>query len=305
MTCYMGIDGGGSGVRVVIITRDLAICGQSDGPTANPSAVGAENAALTIQQVMRSALAAAHITADHIAAVGIGVAGAAASHSAGWLRSVVEAVTPQARIIPSADYEIALVGALGQREGVLVLAGTGSLAYGANAAGDTALVGGWGYLLDDAGSGYWIGRRGLEAVARAADGRGPETGLTSVLLTALDLQTPQDLIVWLYRSAAARSREIAQLAPLVIELATNADPVAQGIISDAAGELALAAQTVIRRLELNTPDIAFAGGLLTHENLLSRTLCAALGLSAIPSARYTPVMGAALLALWSCDKGKE
>ena len=161
MTYYMGIDGGGSTVRVVIVTPDLTICGQSEGPTVNPGVVGSENAANTIRQAMRTALKSANLTADQIAAVGIGVAGAAAYHSADWLRAVVGAVTPQARIVPSADFEIALVGALGQREGVLVLAGTGSLAYGVNAAGETALVGGWGYLLDDAGSGYWIGHPGI------------------------------------------------------------------------------------------------------------------------------------------------
>lgn len=299
MTYTMGIDGGGSTVRVVILTQDLTICGQSEGATANPAVVGTENAANTIHQAMRAALDSAGLAADQIAAVGIGVAGAAFHHSADWLRSVVEAITPQARIVPSADFEIALVGALGQRLGVLVLSGTGSLAYGINAAGETALVGGWGYLLDDAGSGYWIGIQALRAVVRAADSRGRETALTSTLLKTLDLQQPLDLIPWLYHSSVARTREIAQLAPLVLEQAADADRVAQAIVSEAVDELALAAQTVIRRLAMDTPDFAFAGGLLTHENLLSQRLCAALGLHSIPVARYTPVIGAALLAQWA------
>ncbi len=296
---YMGIDGGGSTVRVVIMTQDLTICGQSEGTTANPGVVGKESAASTIHQAMRAALDMAGLMADQIAAVGIGVAGAAAHHSADWLRAIVEAVTPQAQIVPSADFEIALVGALGQREGVLVLAGTGSLAYGVTAAGDTALVGGWGYLLDDAGSGYWIGIRALEAVVRAADGRGPRTTLTSEMLTALGVQKPLDLIGWMYHSAGVRTREIAQLTKLVLEQAEDSDQVAQAIVSRAVDELALAAQTVIRRLNMNAPEFAFAGGLLTDDNLLSRKLCAALGLSAIPVALHTPAVGAALLALWA------
>lgn len=293
----MGIDGGGSGIRIVIVTPDLAICGQSEGPTANPGIVGAETAAATIQQTMRAALDAAGLAADQIAAVGIGIAGAAAYHSADWLHRVVAAMTPQARIVPSADYEIALVGALGQREGVLILAGTGSLAYGVNAAGQTALVGGWGYLLDDAGGGYWLGVRALEAVARAADGRGPATTLTPALLAALALRQAQDLIAWLYRADAPRTREIAQLAPLVLDQAEAGDPVAQGIVAKAGDELALAAQTVIRRLDMHAPPIAFAGSLLTGDNPLSRALCTALGLAALPAPRYPPAIGAALLAL--------
>ncbi len=298
MVYVMGIDGGGSTVRVVIASRDLAIHGQSEGPTANPAVVGADTAAQTIHRAMHTALESASLAADQIAAVGIGIAGAAASHSAGWLRAVVEVVTPQARIVPSADYEIALVGALGKREGVLVLAGTGSLSYGINESGETALVGGWGYLLDDAGSGYWIGIRALEAVARQADGRGTQTALTPALLHALDLREPMDLIAWLYYSGAARNRAIAELAPLVIRHAAEGDPVAQVIVSGAAEELALAARTVIRRLGMIAPEIAFAGGLLTHENLLSLKLCAMLGLESIPAPRHPPVIGAVLLALW-------
>lgn len=97
---------------------------------------------MTIQNAVRAALDAAGVSHERVAVVGIGVAGAAASHSAGWLREVVSGVTPGARVVPSADYEIALVGALGRRRGVLILAGTGSLAYGVNARGRSALAGG-------------------------------------------------------------------------------------------------------------------------------------------------------------------
>jgi N-acetylglucosamine kinase-like BadF-type ATPase len=300
VTVYvMGIDGGGSAIRVVITTPDLTVRGQRDGPTVNPGVVGFETAARTIRDAMRAALASADLTPNQITAVGIGIAGAAAHHSAGWLREVVAAVTPHALIIPSADFEIALVGAVGRREGVLVLAGTGSLAYGVNAAGRSALVGGWGYLLDDAGSGYWIGIRALAAVARAADGRGPQTSLTSILLEALDLAKPLDLIGWLYHSETARTRAVAQLAPLVLDRAARGDLVAQVIITGATAELTQAAHTVMRRLDMPAPDFAFAGGLLSQPNLLSESLCAALGLDALPVPHHPPVIGAALLALES------
>ncbi len=293
----MGIDGGGSTIRVVIAMPDLAVLGESQGPTANPSAIGAEAAAQVVQTAMHAALDAAGLRPDQIAAVGIGIAGAAARHSAAWLRATVAEVTPQAAIVPSADYEIALVGALGERRGVLVLAGTGSLAYGVNAAGETALVGGWGYLLDDQGSGYWIGLQGLQAVVQADDGRGPATTLTPTLLDALGLGKPLDLIPWLYRSETPRTREIAHLAPLVLDQAAACDPVAQQIVTQAVEELAGAAQTVMRRLKLEQPRWAFTGGLLTTANPVSEGLCRTLGLDRLPTPRYAPVIGAALLAL--------
>ncbi len=182
---FMGIDGGGSTVRVAIITPEMQLCGETHGSTANPGVVGTAAATHTIRAAMHDALTVAQLTPAQIAAVGIGVAGAAAHHSADWLREIVADVTPNAHIVPSADFEIALVGALGERRGVLLLAGTGSVAYGVNEMGETALVSGWGYLLDDAGSGYWIGKQALNAVVRAGDRRGPETALVARILEHL------------------------------------------------------------------------------------------------------------------------
>lgn len=291
----MGVDGGGSGVRVVVVTPDLAICGQGAGPTANPGVVGHEAAAAAIRAAMQDALDRAGLSGEQIAAVGIGIAGAAASHSEAWLRQVVAAVTPDARPALSADYEIALVGALGQRCGVLILAGTGSLAYGVNGAGESALVGGWGYLLGDEGSGYWIGMEGLRAAARTLDGRGPATTLAATLLAALGLRDRHDLIRWLY-SATSRTRDIADLARLVLDRAAS-DSTAAAIIRRAADELAQAAEAVIRRLHMESPPIALAGGLLSDSNPLSEALCRALALPTLPIPLHPPVIGAALLAL--------
>ncbi len=292
----VGIDGGGSTVRVAVATPTLDVAAQSEGGAANPSAIGREAAAESIRGTLRAALDAAGVAPRQVAAVGIGVAGAAASHSAEWLREVVRAVTPGALIVPSADYEIALVGALGRRRGVLVLAGTGSFAYGVNQRGRSKLVGGWGYLLGDEGSGGWLGLEGLRAVVRAADGRGPATVLTDRLLRELNLSDARDLIPWLYRVDEPRTPAIARLAGHVLDAAEAGDAVARSLVARAADELAQAANAVIRALNMRHPAIAFAGGLLSADNPLSAALCARLDLPARPVAQYPPVMGAVLLA---------
>lgn len=293
----VGIDGGGSTVRVVVAAADLTILGQAEGGPANPGAVGRAAAAETIRGAVRAALAAAGVAPQDVEAVGIGVAGAAASHSAAWLRDVVAGVAPGARLVPSADYEIALVGALGARRGVLVLAGTGSLAYGVNACGRSALAGGWGYLLGDEGSGYWLGLQGLRAVAAAADGRGPATALSAALLGALDLAEARELIGWLYHQAGqSRVQPIARLAELVLQAAARGDPVANELVVRGADALAQAARAVMRVLRMRHPPIAFAGGLLGAANPLSEALRARLDLPARPVAQYPPVIGAVLLA---------
>jgi N-acetylglucosamine kinase-like BadF-type ATPase len=292
----MGVDGGGSTTRVVVTSLDLQVRGSAQGTTASPSVAGRETATRTIQAAMRAALTAADAAPDDVAAVALGVAGASVYHSKAWLLTVASAVLPDALIVPSADFEIALVGALGERRGVLLLAGTGSLAYGVNAAGETALVGTWGYLVDDAGSGYWLGQQVLRAVARASDGRGPQTQLTDRVLDHLSLDRPLALIGWLYHAETARTRDVAALAPLVLAAADDGDAVAQSIVAAARDELVLAAQTAVRRLSMAAPRYAFAGGLLTSPNRLSTAVCDALGLAAIPQPQHTPVIGAALLA---------
>lgn len=292
----LGIDGGGSTIRVVVMTPDFNTHGSAEAPTSvNPNGVGRDVAARTIQDKMREAIANASLKPEQIAAVGIGIAGAEAGHSAEWLAQVVSAVCPGAKPALSSDHEIALVGAIGERRGVLILAGTGSIAYGVNRAGKSVLVGGWGYLLGDEGSGYWIGMQALRAAVRALEGRDPATTLTDVLLAANDLTTRGEMIHWVY--GQARVREIARFAPLVLEQAALGDRVAAEIVEAAAHELALKVRTVLYQLDREALPIAFTGSVLSHPNAVSTRLCELLGLTEHPRSRHSAVVGAALLAL--------
>jgi glucosamine kinase len=116
------------------------------------------------------------------------------------------------------------------------------------------------------------------------------------MMNTLGLEKPLDLIPWLYQNSPPRARDVAQLAPLVLECARSGDAVATEIVSKGAYELALAARAVVRQLHLNPHKIAFAGSLLTETNILSKLLCELLGLKSIPQPRFTPVVGAAILA---------
>lgn len=296
MTLVIGIDGGGSTIRAAVVRDDLTILGDYTGGTANPSVIGREAAANLIQTAVRAAIQNAKVTADQIDSVSIGVAGASNEHSEQWLRDVLAPVLPSSHMVPSSDLEIALVGARGERRGVLLLAGTGSAAYGVNDAGESVLVGGWGYLLGDEGSGYWLGMQALIAVTHEAD-RGIASAFTRSLLSTLGLEQPRDLVGWLYRSASPRNREIAALAPIILQAAEANDSQAITMVDEAAVRLAALATTAAQRLHLETPSFAYAGGLLENENILSRQLCQRLNLTKFPQRLYPPVIGAALLAL--------
>jgi len=297
VTYVLGIDGGGSTVRAVVVSTDLCVLGESVGTTANPNLVGRPTAMKTIQDTALTAIDCAGLKPEQIAGVGIGVAGAESSHSETWLREVTTGVLPQAFVVPSGDHEIALVGAHGQRLGMLVLAGTGSLACGVGQAGQYVVIGARGYLLGDEGSGFWIGMEGLRAAVRGEDGRAPATSLTSAMLENLHLSGSEALIPWLYHSGHNRAPDVAALAGIVLEQAEQGDDVAKIIIGHAVDELALAVRALNFRLHMERLPIAFAGGLLSAPNLLSNSLCEVFGLEAIPLPKYPASIGAAIIAL--------
>jgi N-acetylglucosamine kinase-like BadF-type ATPase len=304
MTYVLGIDGGGSNLRAVLTDRQLSVLAQTQGGSANPNVVGREASGEAIRRVIRDILAAAQLSAKQIAGIGIGIAGASQPGFRDWLQQVLADVTPGIPLAISSDFEIALVGAHGRRLGLLVLAGTGSLAYGVNSRGDSALVGGWGYLLGDEGGGYWLGMEGLRAWLRMADGRGAKTTLAQPILDQFQLEKPQDIVQWLYQANTSRVRQIAELAPIVLDHAAGGDVVARDIVTRGARELALAARTVLHRLDMEPLPIAFTGSLLNTPNALSEMLCALLGLPAIPANRHAPAIGAALLALHMLEINK-
>jgi N-acetylglucosamine kinase-like BadF-type ATPase len=152
---------------------------------------------------------------------------------------------------------------------VALVAGTGSIAYGRAPDGRTARGGGWGYLLGDEGSAYALVLAGLQAVARAADGRGEPTCLTERFLTRLNLAQPQELVPAIYRGGWDRAK-LATLAPLVVD-AAESDPTAARIVDGGAQELGRAVAVVVNQLGL-TPGpvpLALAGGVL-HESATYR-----------------------------------
>lgn len=290
----MGIDGGGSNLRVVVVNDQLEPLARVDHGPANPNVVGRDQAAERIQETMREALKQA---GEPVVSVGIGIAGAARHYAEEWLCDVVHGALPDVMVAAASDNEIALVGANGEREGVLLLAGTGSGAFGINESGKSLQVGGWGYLLGDEGSGYWLGLQALRTTVHAGDGQLQHPGsLPRRVLAELSLEQASGIIQWLYTKQPAPVADVARLSRLVLEEAAAGDAVAQQIVEEAAAALVNQARTVVRDLQLAEPRFAFAGGLLESDNPLSNLVVRKLGLEARPHAKYPPVIGAALLA---------
>ena len=297
-TLFMGIDGGGSTLRVVIVNADLVPLSSITGESANPNLIGHDAAQAAIRRTIAAALQEACLQQRDIAAVAIGIAGASKLHSQDWLLQTVKPALPSSLIVPSSDLEIALVGALAQRHGILLLAGTGSAVFGITQSRQCLQIGGWGYLLGDEGSGYWIGLQILQHILKLHDKGAPvlDDMLSRRCLETIGVTKPRDLIAWLYRGREAPAARVASLAIIGLEMATEGDELAENILEAAVLELVGQADLMRSRLKWPEAPIAFAGGLLDNDNLLSEKVARKLGLLERPVAKYSPVVGAALLA---------
>jgi len=206
------------------------------------------------------------------------------------------------------DALVALVAGVGEAPGVVVICGTGSIAYGRNAQDQAARAGGWGYILGDEGSGYWIGRRALRAVARAADGRGPATALTARVLSHFAIRAPSELVGEIY-DRQLRHHALAQVARLVQQAREQGDPVATQILEAAAHELVGAARSVVERLRMagDAFDFVLAGGVFTGvpwlAEELTRRLPAIAGLARVTRLQCEPALGAVRIAIAEAGGG--
>jgi glucosamine kinase len=296
-----GVDGGGSKTLVMLADdRGTEIVTVDAGPSAvRPGE--AERSATTIAAAVRDALAAAGMShvAPKVLCVGVAGVGRDTERQALWQALVSADLADE--VVVHGDATIALDDAFGEGAGILLIAGTGSIAYGRGPTGVLSRCGGWGPVFGDEGGGSWIGRRALSIVTAAHDGREPETLLTGAIMTAAEVDQIEELIPW---AATASPAMFAGLAPAIANSAEAGDLRANALISIAAEELALHVRTLARRLfgdEQASAPVAFAGGLLTRGTLLRKRLEHRLK-SAVPGAQIRaedviPVRGAVRGAL--------
>src|SRR5205085_4643824 len=167
------------------------------------------------------------------------------------------------------DADIALYGATNGAPGLVLIAGTGSICCGRNARGKRVCAGGWGPLAGDEGGGSWLARRALQAVAQAADGRGPDTALSQAACAYFKVAAPDDLGFAIYAPSITNER-IAGFGRCVVEAAQKRDEVARAIIAEAGRELGKMATAVIRKLGMERErfQVAYVGGVFRAGDLI-------------------------------------
>jgi N-acetylglucosamine kinase-like BadF-type ATPase len=255
----LGIDVGGTKTICLLANEDGRVLAEAREAGANLQGVGELALEKVLHRVMETALAGQHVMP---AAICLGIAGVDRSEDQAVVQGVMDRIGYKATILIVNDALVALQAGIGDAPGIVIVSGTGSIAYGRNARDEAARAGGWGYVLGDEGSGYWIGRLALRAVVRNADGRGRETSLTPRLLGHFGLTGASELIHKVYHEELAPSA-IGALARYVQEARDDGDLVAASILDLAAEELVSAAAAVMRRLEMERESFSFvlAGGM--------------------------------------------
>jgi glucosamine kinase len=267
----IGADVGGTKTAVAI-SEDGKILGRAEGPGAAVRPGRALVAATTITEVVRQALASAgRLTGDVLV---VGAAGAGRDPEREELRKALRSENLAPSVVVTTDIDIALAAAFSDGPGIVVSAGTGSIAVGRDQSGTRHRIGGYGWQMGDEGSGYAIGRAALGAVSRAADARSPKTALSDRVLNATKSADLDSLVRW---AATASPAEVAALAPHVLAVAAQGDQLAQGIMDYAARELSQLAICLLPKMDLKPPvRVAVTGGLLAPEQPLRKILLAKL-----------------------------
>lgn len=299
----LGIDGGGTKTKAVIADEEGHVHGLGIGGPSNYDDVGMEKAKVGIAEAVWMARQKASLPDAPFASVFLGMAGVVSEKD----RAVIQAIARELSLAADGnididhDCRIALAGGLSGRPGIVLIAGTGSSCYGRNAAGESWIAGGWGHLISDEGSSYWLGIQAMRCAVASSDGR-LRSILKELVQDHFQLIEMRDLMHRIYVIGMSRS-EVASLAPLVIRAAHQDDEVALDLLRQGACDLAQMASTVADQLHLTggNCELALVGGLFNAGAIVLSPLHVAIQ-DRLPDCRILfaelpPASGAALLAL--------
>ncbi len=303
----IGIDGGQTSIKCALVARDgqVRAFGYGNGLLHLAASGSREHDAAALHQALDDAWAKAGLSPQPVAAIGLGLTGVEDdSPQAALARQIVAELISAQHIAVHSDAYAALIGAHGNRPGIIAISGTGSHVLGMNDAGQRARAGGWGWLVGDEGSAMWIGRQGLAAALRAHDGVDAPTHLQAIMRAHFAMSDLHAIKRMVYARPFG-AKDFAALAPLVAQAAQQGDETARHIITQAGHDLARQVLAVQRRLALpSDAPVAPVGGAFAHLHGLRAAFTAVLRaqnpLANVVEPQLPPVLGAALIALRAC-----
>ncbi len=304
----LGVDGGGTSTRAVAFSLGGEVLGVGVSGGSNPNFISRKKVVPVLAEVINSACGKASEKGLTCAGAVLGIAGAGRGKFGFKLSEIVPSLLGSPPVMLESDAYIALRGALLGKPGVIVIAGTGSIAFGIDERGERRAAGGWGPMFGDEGSAYDLARKGITACLRAYDGRGDKTIMTKVLLEQTKCGSLEVATEALHRQS--ERAEIAQLCSIVFEAASCGDKVARGVVRQAVAELVLSVEAVLADLSFpeNSPKVALSGGVFQNSWLresFERQLKERLPGVEIVDPYLPPVAGAVMEALQMARVGVD
>ncbi len=292
----VGVDGGGTKTRAVVLGADGGELGRVEGEPAVANAGDPSTSAEAVAGVVRAAAGATGVTLP-VEALWAGLSGAGREPARSSVERELKRTGVARAVHVGTDVEAAFQDALHGTPGILLIAGTGSIAWGRAEDGRQARAGGWGRKIGDEGSAYAIGLEALRSVVRGADGRDPPTRLKEAILERRGLAVVDELVPW---SEDASARSIAALARVVMATAAAGDAAAADILSRGAAELDTHVAALLERLGPwhEAPRVALGGGLLQPGSAMRHAVEERLSARGLTALERTPdaALGAASLA---------
>ncbi|MFS0556637.1 N-acetylglucosamine kinase [Brevibacillus sp. 179-C9.3 HS] len=290
---FIGIDGGGTKTKAAICNEAGQVQAIVVGESSNPLSRRWEDVEETLRQLISAVRVKAGATEEEVAGLFIGLGGADRPQIKDRIQHAFADPWGE-RLFIDNDVVAALYAGTWGQPGVVLLAGTGSIACAFSKEGARHRVGGWGYLVGDEGSGFDLGKKAAIAVLREYDGRGEPTVLTRLFLEHYGVGRPDELISLIYGGSNPRM-ELAKTSQLVEQAATLGDQVANGLIAQAVEDLLELADACLKKIQEPLP-VVLAGGLLTASTRLREQLVARASFATvIPS--VSPVIGALVVAI--------
>jgi N-acetylglucosamine kinase-like BadF-type ATPase len=269
---YLGLDCGSSSVKYSWESSNGRRGGNTLPGNTNPHVLGWDDYFKRLNKIVLEILQSTGTQADHLESLGLGLAGVDRPEDLERVNLWTRATFPGlARTWAGNDAWCALQAGAGSLDGIVIIAGTGSICCGSGPTRQTVRCGGWGVLLGDEGSGYWIGRNALNHLCRIKDGRLEEDTQLMNILHELNLSSPAELIGWIDRQdPGGLRRQVASLAPAIIKLSANGDPLSNGIVMEAVQELYLMVETTRIKLTCAQGEpslkVVCAGGLFENND---------------------------------------
>lgn len=303
----IGIDGGGTKTAAILADLQGNIVVEETAGASNFQVIGTEKAADVLLNLIRKCCKDADCSVADVQCIVAGLTGAGRDSDKKHIGEALVELAKENRIelnkvVMESDARIALEGAFRGEPGIILIAGTGSIAFAKDQSGAIYRTGGWGRLLGDEGSGNTIGRDGLSAVTKHLDGRGKETLLTKLVAKEFGLSTQEKLITAVYREQF----DVASIAPLVIQTAQSGDAECARILNKAAFELSEHVRALISEIEKSSRvvrkiPLALIGSVIASDNVFTKILTNKITFSlpqiTLVKPQSSPVYGAVLMAI--------